>query len=163
MNENNQAIRTLASEKLGGHPSRRVLLGVATAMASAGVVSSAVAQEAGEHDHGPAVHKALIDSAHHCVMTGQICLDHCFDSFKAGDTTLAECAVQVQELAAVCQALAQLASNESKNLVSLAKVTIDVCNDCEAECRKHEANHVQCKDCADACAACREECEKITA
>jgi len=38
-----------------------------------------------------------------------------------------------------------------------------VCEACEKECRKHEMKHAECKACADSCAACLKECQKIAA
>ena len=52
-----------------------------------------------------------------------------------------------------------MAAQGSKHLAKYAKVAMEVCQDCEAECRKHESEHQVCKDCASACAACAKECK----
>jgi hypothetical protein len=43
----------------------------------------------------------------------------------------------------------------------VTKLCIDICGDCEKECRKHEEHHVQCKNCADSCAAFIREGKKV--
>ena len=76
-----------------------------------------------------------------------------------GDKSLAACARSVSDLTAVCAELQQLAAQNSKYLTKYAKVAMEVCQGCEAECRKHAAVHRACKDCAEACAACAKECQ----
>jgi len=83
--------------------------------------------------------------------------------FKTGDTTLAECASRVQETLATCAMLSQLSSFESKHLQTFLAGCIDVCNDCEAECRKHEKKHPECKACGDSCVDCVKEMKKLRA
>jgi Cys-rich four helix bundle protein (predicted Tat secretion target) len=96
------------------------------------------------------------------VHTGDICIDHCYETFQAGDTSLAECVRRVQALVASCEALARLGSLDAKHLAEFAAVTAKICRHCEEECRKH-AHHKPCKDCGDACAACAKECDKLKA
>ena len=116
---------------------------------------------AGHGDMGSHKNQALIDAADDCSKKGAICINHCFSSFAAGDTSLAACAKTVTEAIAVCDALVTAAALESKNLPALAKASAQFCKDCEDECRKHEKKHMTCKDCADACAKCLAECKKI--
>lgn len=144
---------------------RREFLGAAGAALAAVSATPAFAADHAEHmhhDHGamPA-NEAVVTSALDCVRTGEACLAHCFSTFAAGDTTLAVCAVRVDELIAVCSALAKLASNNSPQLVTYAKAAIAVCRECEKECRKHGNTHATCAACAKACAACAEECGKL--
>ena len=82
------------------------------------------------------------------------------EQFKQGDTTLAECVKPVQELVIMCQAIAAMAAYGSPHLKGVAEVTKAVCKDCEAECRKHD-NHMACQICADSCAPCMAECDRI--
>ena len=44
-------------------------------------------QGAGDHNSGTS-HKALIQSALHCVNEGEVCLNHCMNLLGAGDTSL---------------------------------------------------------------------------
>ena len=105
------------------------------------------------HDHHAmsAGSRGLIDAASHCVEEAEICDQHCLAMFAQGDTTLAECAQRVRELATLCTAARQLAVQQSPRLSALLAVCNESCMACETECRKHEAKHAACKSCADAC------------
>lgn len=155
-------------QKVTGLTRRELLCMAAGATASATLASGVViaSEHAGEHA-GHAAHsmnknQTVIDSALDCVKTGQLCLDHCMELFKQGDTSVADCADSVNELLAMCTALSQMAAYQSSHLRSFAKVCIEVCRDCEDECRKHE-EHAQCKDCAESCANCIKELENVIA
>jgi Cys-rich four helix bundle protein (predicted Tat secretion target) len=146
---------------------RRELLLGAAAMAAAATAGRAFAAE---HDHSMHDHQhmmssrndKLIAAAADCVLKANICLQHCLDLLGQGDKSMAACAKSSSQTAALCAALQQLASAESKHLAKLAKVAMDVCKECEEECKKTE-KHPECKACKEACAACYEECKKITA
>ncbi|MEO5349768.1 MAG: four-helix bundle copper-binding protein [Magnetococcus sp. YQC-3] len=139
-------------------------------MSTAGVAATAVllAQNAiaaekpdahAGHDH-PKPNLPLIQSAAHCMMVGQMCIQHCMMVFSTGDTSLIECAKSVSDLLTVCNALQQLAIAQSPHLPAMAELAVKVCDACERECRKHESKHAACKACADACKACSIECRK---
>ena len=149
---------------------RELLLGVA-AMAAA--VTTGRAFAAGEHDHMDMKmdmqhdheHKStrnqkLISAASDCVMKAQICLQHCLVSMGKGDKELAACAQSASQVEAICAALQNMAAAESKFLPALAKVAMDVCKDCEDECKKFD-KHPECKACGEACTACAKECKAI--
>lgn len=145
---------------------RRELLLGAAAMAAAATTGRVFAAE---HDHKMHDHHAmssrndrLIAAASDCVLKANICLQHCLDLLGQGDAGMAACAKSSSQAAAVCSALQQLATSDSKRLPQLAKVVMDVCKDCEEECKKTE-QHPECKACKEACAACYEECRKIAA
>jgi Cys-rich four helix bundle protein (predicted Tat secretion target) len=108
-------------------------------------------------------HPKLVTATRECIAKGQTCLSHCFETFRQGDTTMADCAFAVQQMLDVCQAFASLASFDSKHLRAFAPVCIQVCEDCEQECRKHEEHQPECKACADACAALVTEARKLGA
>lgn len=133
--------------------------------ATAGVISTAVlaqsAQAEEAHNHGGNPYQDVIDASLHCVKTGEACIAHCLESFKAGDTSLAMCAATVQEMLSMCNSLSSLASLDSKHLKDLARVCASVCADCEKECRKHADHHDTCKACADSCLNCIKHCKAI--
>lgn len=108
-------------------------------------------------------HPALVAATQDCLAKGQTCISHCLETFRLGDTTMADCAFAVQQMLHVCTAFAYLASYDSKHLRAFAPVCIQVCLDCEEECRKHEEHQVECKECADACAALVKEARKLGA
>jgi Cys-rich four helix bundle protein (predicted Tat secretion target) len=145
---------------------RRELLMGAAALAAAATTGRAFAAE---HDHSMHDHHAmssrndkLIAAAADCVLKANICLQHCLDLLGQGDKSMAACAKSSSQVAAVCTALQQLASAESKHLPKLARAAMDVCKECEEECKKTE-KHPECKACKESCVACYEECKKIAA
>jgi len=140
------------------------LLG-AGALAATALGGTAIAADMEDHHHHAATsakNSALAKSLHDCVATAEACIDHCLDMFKAGDTSLADCAISVQETMAFCAAHAKLASYNSKYLKVMSELGIRVCEDCRQQCLKHD-KHVQCKECADACAECIKACKAFTA
>jgi len=143
------------SEKL---PRREFLL-------ASGAVALGAAQVArasdDEHVHHVAKYSALAHEAQHCVMSGNACLSHCIADLRSGSLDLVDCLSRVEELVAVCQAMATVAALESEHVRALAAVTKDVCVTCEAECRKFADKHDECADCADACLACFKECDNV--
>jgi len=152
---------------------RREMLKVATGgiMLAAGnaVFAAEGAKQPTGHEHMHNMHgsgnknQGLIDAAADSVKKGQACLQHCIESLSQGDKELGKCATSVNDMLAACVAIEQLASYNSPHLVKMAKVAMDICRDCEVECRKFANKHQVCKDSADACAACLNECGKIAA
>ena len=107
----------------------------------------------------PTVNGKLIDAASDCIKAGQACIAHCMASFAAGDTSLVACARIVDQMLSVCGTLQKLASAGSPRLADMARVALAICDDCEAECRKHADHHATCKACAEACKACSVACK----
>lgn len=144
---------------------RELLLGAASLAAAATTGSAfAVADNGHEHHHHSGnANQALINAASDCIQRGQVCLSHCLDLLSQGEKDMGDCAKSVNQMLAVCTALQQLASQNSKYLPALAKIAVDVCRDCEEACKKHADKHEECKACRDACAACAKECRKISA
>lgn len=146
--------------------SRRDVLRGAVAAAAVMASGSALAEEH-DHDHGHDHHHgmnrndALVDAAAECAKEGEVCLGHCLEMFKSGDTTLAKCADSVTEMMVMCNALTRMAASNARRLVQVAKVCRDVCEDCEKECRKHEDKHEECKACAESCEKCIRECDRL--
>lgn len=140
---------------------REALQGVVSLTALAAATNAAAQQEQHQHHHAGGKYSALVEAAADCVKTGEICLAHCHVSLATGDKSLGECAKRVSELLAACHALRSLAAQNSRFVPRYAKLTMDVCNACEKECRKH-AQHEQCKACGESCAECAQECKKLT-
>jgi Cys-rich four helix bundle protein (predicted Tat secretion target) len=130
----------------------------AAGAALAALSTAAQAQMSHDH-HDAAAANPLFDTAGACVAAGLVCMDHCLQTFVAGDTSLAACAREVDLMLSTCGTLAKLASLKSSHLPAMAKLALAVCEDCETECRKHAA----CKACGEACAACAAECKKVAA
>ncbi|OIP98650.1 MAG: hypothetical protein AUK35_10480 [Zetaproteobacteria bacterium CG2_30_46_52] len=152
---------------------RRNLLKGAGVLGAGLLTASAIGSNAiaGEHDHhmmhgtpvGEAKNAALAKTLHACVAASELCLNHCLDMFKMGDTTMAECAISVSETMAFCTAHAKLASYDSKFLKDMCTLGIKVCADCEEKCKKHAKTQPLCKACGDSCAECITACKAYLA
>ncbi len=104
----------------------------------------------------------LLDAALLCVNRGEACIDHCVKHLGAGDTSMKDCMDSVSTMLPICTAVARFAAFDAPRLKEVVKLCVDVCNDCEKECRKHEQHYAQCKNCADSCAAFIREGKKVT-
>jgi Cys-rich four helix bundle protein (predicted Tat secretion target) len=148
---------------------RRILMGAGSiAIGLTGVLTTQVsaqtskppAARGGVKSPAPA-HPSVVDAAKRCGKVGDICLRHCVRLTRAGDNSIADCMRAVRAMLPVCSTMVALASQDAARLKDYAKVCADVCSDCEAECRKHEFHHVECKNCAEACAALVKECKSL--
>jgi len=153
---------------------RREMLKVATGgimLAAAGNAAFAAesAKQPAGHEHMHGMHgsgnknQSLVDAAADSVKKGQACLHHCIESLSQGDKELGKCAMVVNDMIAACVAIEQLANYNSPHLARMAKVVMDICQDCEKECRKFEKEEEICKQTADSCVTCFNECKKIAA
>src|SRR5262249_23511626 len=106
----------------------------------------------------PAANPVLVAAAARCDSVGTVCLNHCIRLTRAGDKSIADCMRAVQVMLPVCRAMRQLAAQDARRLKDLARVCVTVCSDCEDECRKHEFHHIECRNCAEACANMIREC-----
>lgn len=158
--------------------SRRAALGFAAAAVTLGAGAALAADGHEGMDHGAmdhlkmdhsgmdhsamgAKHKAVIDTASACIAKGEVCVAHCLEMMKAGDTSLVDCMKSVSIMMPMCAALLRLAALDAPRLKELAAVCKDVCSDCEAECKKHAEKHAVCKACMDSCTACIKECKAL--
>ena len=139
---------------------RRELLQTVGAVGAVGAPAAMLAQQS-PHMHGAAAHQSLVAAASDCVAKGEICLAHCHQNLAQVDKSLGACAKSVSEMLALCGALGSIAAQDAPSLPKLSAVVLDACRRCESECRKHQNEHSQCKDCADACVACAAECRKV--
>lgn len=145
---------------------RRELLDILGSLAIAGLASNAIAaanpaeiDHSHHHHHDEAGNSALAPATADCVTKGNICLAHCLVLLGDGDKSMAQCARSVNQMLAFCGALQKIAAQGSPRTAALARLTLDVCVECEKECRRHEKKHAECKACADACAECIKQCK----
>jgi Cys-rich four helix bundle protein (predicted Tat secretion target) len=119
-------------------------------------------EHAGHAGHAAALkHQALIDSALKCVGRGEVCVEHCLTLMSTGDTSLKDCMRAVQVMMPMCSTLMRAAAYDTARLKEIAKVCLDICADCEKECKKHAEHHAVCKACMESCADCVAECKKV--
>ena len=132
---------------------RDVLLGLGTAAATLAFSESALAAMPG-HDHSKHSAQAptVLNASNKCTDKGTRCISHCLVAWNEGDLELAACAKKVNEMNVVCEGFSKLLAANSSHVKAYAKVCKAVCKECEKECRKHD-QHVECKECADACVA----------
>lgn len=129
---------------------RRDVLTGAGALLVAGVAHSSA--RAAEHvHHAPPKTTVVLDNAVACGATGELCIDHCFELLKGGDTSIAGCAESVHEMLAVNASLTTLAAMNSPRLAEIARAALPVYENCRAQCEKHAAKHEICKKCAATC------------
>jgi Cys-rich four helix bundle protein (predicted Tat secretion target) len=139
----------------------RAFAGGHEGMDHSGMDHSKMDHSAMDHSMHATKHKALIDTANACVAKGEVCVAHCIDLMKGGDTAMADCMKSVSIMMPMCAALVRLAALDAKRLKEFAAVCKDVCADCEAECKKHAEKHAVCKACMDSCTACIKECKAL--
>lgn len=150
---------------------RRELLLGGMALAGAAMVGNAQAEEHDmmmhdmsmhDHHHGAPANAALAAAASDCVQKAELCIDHCLGMLgQSGAKDMAACSKSANQVLAICSALQQFANQNSKYLARLATVAMDVCKQCEDECKKVADISEICKACGESCAACAKECKKI--
>ena len=145
---------------------RREVISAVGAAAVAMSATQALANEhehhaAGEHHH-PTKFPALAKAANKCVLDGENNLRHCFGMVAMGDTTMAECIKLTYDVISACRSLAALAATDSRFTKSMAVVVETICAECKKECDKF-LQYTECKEMAESCAACADECKKLKA
>ena len=139
---------------------RDVLLGLGAAAATLAVSGNAMAEMPGHnHSKHSAQQPAVLDAVNNCTDKGTRCISHCLVAWNEGDLDLAACAKKVNEMNAICGAFSKLLAANSNHVKDYAKICKSVCTECAKECRKHD-EHIECKDCAEACEALVKEINK---
>ena len=123
-------------------------MGAAASLSYAGTASSAM--KGHDHSKHTAQNPDALNATNICLDKGQRCIAHCLVSFTEGDTSLAECAMKVNEMQEICSAFSYLLASNSSYVKQYSAICEKVCKDCATECRKHE-KHIECKACAEAC------------
>jgi hypothetical protein len=105
------------------------------------------------------VNQPLGDAAHHLMYCARMCLS-CADACAAEKMDMRECIRTCLDCSDVCEAAGKLAvrrtgSNEQV-LREMLELCARVCDECAAECEKHEHEH--CKLCAQICRECAADC-----
>lgn len=130
---------------------REVLIGISAAASTFALNGNAFAENS-DHDHSKHSSKytSVLDASSNCTDKGHRCIAHCLAAWKDGNLDLAECAIKVNETIAVCGAFSTLLASNSMYLKNYASICRSVCEDCAEECHKHD-DHLECKECGDAC------------
>ncbi|WP_076560182.1 four-helix bundle copper-binding protein [Salimicrobium flavidum] len=102
-------------------------------------------------------HTELLNTLHECM---EAC-NHCYDACLKEDDVkmMASCIRTDRECADICGYLESAITRGTPYVAELASVCAKICEDCAAECEKHDHDH--CQQCAKACRKCAEECKKV--
>ncbi len=95
----------------------------------------------------------LIDVSQGCIAAGQRCLEHCIAKIQAGDLSVTDALLPIQEMLALSKTVSQYATFKSRHLRRLVGIYMMVCSDCEEQCAKRRAQNAAFADCAQACGA----------
>jgi len=142
---------------------RELLIGAGAAIATATAGQALAAQHQGHGDHEkhgkqdahatpPTPARVVFDNSVALGVLGELCITFCFENIPK-NTALLECAITAKEMIAVNAAVGELAVMDSPRLGGVARAALAVYDNCEAVCRKHEAHHEICRQCADQCTA----------
>jgi Cys-rich four helix bundle protein (predicted Tat secretion target) len=139
--------------------------GAMVVSASLGAIACGAQNAVAQSATAPAVaadgERSILDLAFDCQKKGEACADHCIRMLSSGDTSMAECIAAVRDMLPATEALARLAATSSKHLPAAARLAIEVCESCEAACRKHAQIHAVCRECAESCLHTIAVCRKI--
>jgi len=110
---------------------------------------------ASAQQHNP----ALGDAVHHLMYCAKMCLS-CADACLAEKMDMTQCIRLCFDCSDICEATARLGLRRTgdDNLIlrELLELCARMCEQCAAECERHEHEH--CKLCAQICRECAEDC-----
>jgi hypothetical protein len=107
------------------------------------------------------VNQPLGDAVHHAMYCAKMCLS-CADACMAEEMDMRECIRLCLDCADICDATANLGLRRTGSnhqvLTEMLELCARMCDECAAECEKHEQAH--CQLCAQMCRECAEDCRK---
>ncbi len=106
-------------------------------------------------------YKALADASLLCVSAGEDCLKKAFSQFGARDVSLLDCARSGADVVAACGALASLSALGAPFATAFARTVANLCLACKKDCDRF-TQIAECAALGAACAACADECRKIS-
>jgi hypothetical protein len=103
---------------------------------------------------------ALADAVHHLMYCAKMCLS-CADACQAeSGHDMTQCIRLCSDCSDICEATARLGTRRTgeDNLIlrELLELCARMCDQCAAECERHEHEH--CKLCAQICRECAADC-----
>jgi Cys-rich four helix bundle protein (predicted Tat secretion target) len=151
---------------------REFFIGAGSMAAGLALASRSVRAEEKAHDHGEHKHAAdpapmltkVAGTATACVAAGKNCIRHCVDLLGQGEESMQACLQSALAMAAVCEAMAAVASygtTATPDIRALAETCARFCNDCAEACKPHVDHHAVCKACMESCLACSAACEQL--
>ncbi|CAI8724014.1 MULTISPECIES: four-helix bundle copper-binding protein [Kosakonia] len=104
-------------------------------------------------------HQRCAEACYQCAAACEHCALSCLQ--EKNIDMMRECIKLDVQCAALCRLAGQFMALESKHLLSLCRICVDVCKACAEECSKHQLQH--CQQCAKRCRVCAEACLQMTA
>lgn len=101
--------------------------------------------------------QGAIQAALDCLSVCESSATACLQDEEAG--ALTRCIHLSWECAAVCDGMTKSLLSGSKYAKDWVLLCIEVCEDCAAECERHDYPH--CRACAEACRACARVCGEL--
>ena len=109
------------------------------------------------------VNQPLGDAVHHAMYCAKMCLS-CADACAAEDMNMRQCIRLCLDCADICDATANAALRQTGNNAQIVRELLELCarmcDECAAECEKHDFEH--CKLSAQMCRECAQDC-RVTA
>ena len=106
----------------------------------------------------------LGDAVHHLMYCAKMC-QGCADACHAEDMDMTQCIRLCMDCSDICEATAKLGIRQTGDdqpmLRELLELCARMCEQCAAECERHEHEH--CKLCAQICRECARDCRNAAA
>ena len=105
------------------------------------------------------VNQPLGDAIHHLMYCARMCRS-CADACLAEDMDMTQCIRLCLDCADICDATANVALRQTGNNAQIVRELLELCartcDECAAECEKHDYEH--CKLSAQMCRECAQDC-----
>lgn len=102
---------------------------------------------------------ACIEACNACAIACNHCAASCL--LEQDVKMMARCIALDIDCAQICALAAAAMARASENSKAICAACADVCEQCGAECAKHQMAH--CLECARACMQCAKECRSMAA
>jgi hypothetical protein len=104
-------------------------------------------------------HQEMLKSLSNCINYCNWCADACLDEDNVKD--MVKCIRLDRACSYVCAATANILDTRYDDIQGLVNYCIQICEDCEKECKKFDSDH--CQQCAKACRECADACRRYAA
>lgn len=97
---------------------------------------------------------SLLNSIYECQSACKYCFNACLEEERID--MMRRCIKRTVECAEICEHTASSLAYTDDFTHEVLSICIKACEECAAECRKH--NHLHCMECAKSCSECAEAC-----
>ena len=102
---------------------------------------------------------ACLEACVECLGACEMCSDACLDEDNI--KMLARCIRLDRDCAEACAAAVRAMARGGALAQEFCRMCADACAACAEECEKHAGHHDHCRICAEACRRCEAECRKM--